>query len=124
MSAMALPLVSVSSVRESLTVSTRHGTDEGAAVRWAVRDMSWMILEPMRPFTDTLPFDEALRLVHAGARPTGRTERVALSDADGRVLVTAVTARIDVPPFDRAAMDGYAVIAADTTGASQSAPVR
>ena len=82
-----------------------------------------MILEPMRPFTDTLPFEEALRLVHAGARPTGRTERVALSGADGRVLVTDVTATIDVPPFDRAAMDGYAVVAADTTGASASSPV-
>jgi molybdenum cofactor synthesis domain-containing protein len=77
----------------------------------------------MRPFTDTLPFDEALRLVRAGARPTGRTERVALSGADGRVLVDDVTAGIDVPPFDRAAMDGYAVIAADTAGASRSAPV-
>ena len=82
-----------------------------------------MILEPMRPFTDTLPFDEALRRVHAGARPIERTERVALSDADGRVLEGDVTAPIDVPPFDRAAMDGYAVIAADTTGASASAPV-
>jgi molybdenum cofactor synthesis domain-containing protein len=77
----------------------------------------------MRPFTDTLPFEEALRLVHAGARPTGRTERVAVSDADGRVLVDGVTATIDVPPFDRAAMDGYAVIAADTVGASPAAPI-
>ena len=78
----------------------------------------------MRPFTDTLPFDEALRLVNAGARPTDRTERVGLSEADGRVLVGDVTASIDVPPFDRAAMDGYAVIASDTAGASASAPVR
>ena len=82
-----------------------------------------MILEPMRPFTDTLPFDEALRLVRAGATPIERTERLALSGADGRVLVADVTATIDVPPFDRAAMDGYAVIAADTAGASASAPV-
>ena len=77
----------------------------------------------MRPFTDTLPFDEALRLVRAGARPIERTEQVALSEADGRVLVAGVTATIDVPPFDRAAMDGYAVIAADTAGASASTPV-
>jgi molybdenum cofactor synthesis domain-containing protein len=77
----------------------------------------------MRPFTDTLPFDEALRRVHAGARPTGRTEWAALSQADGRVLVGDVTATIDVPPFDRAAMDGYAVIASDTAGASPSAPI-
>ena len=62
-----------------------------------------MILEPMRPFTDTLPSDEALRRVHAGARPTERTERVTLSGADGRVLVADITATIDVPPFNRAA---------------------
>lgn len=84
--------------------------------------MSWMILEPMRPFTDTLPFDEALRLVRAGARPTSRLERVALEAADGRVLVSDIPATIDVPPFDRAAMDGYAVIASDTAGATPDAP--
>jgi molybdopterin molybdotransferase len=77
----------------------------------------------MRPFTETLPFDEALRLVTSAARPIDRTERLALSDADGRVLVHNVTATIDVPPFDRAAMDGYAVIASDTAGASTASPV-
>jgi molybdenum cofactor synthesis domain-containing protein len=77
----------------------------------------------MRPFTATLPLDEALRLVHAAPRPTGRTERVALDRADGRVLVADVLATLDVPPFDRAAMDGYAVIAADTAGATSDAPV-
>jgi molybdopterin biosynthesis enzyme len=77
----------------------------------------------MRPFTQTLPFEEALRLVKTGARPIDRTEHVRLTDADGRVLVNDVTATIDVPPFDRAAMDGYAVIASDTAGASTSAPV-
>jgi len=77
----------------------------------------------MRPFTDTLPFDEALRLVRAGARPTGQIERVGLGAADGRVLVSDVPATIDVPPFDRAAMDGYAVIASDTAGATSGAPV-
>ncbi|MEO6223465.1 MAG: gephyrin-like molybdotransferase Glp [Vicinamibacterales bacterium] len=78
----------------------------------------------MRPFTDTLPFDQSLRLVQAGARPTSRIDRVPLAAADGRVLVADVTASIDVPPFDRAAMDGYAVIAADTAGASLAAPAR
>jgi len=82
-----------------------------------------MILEPMRPFTETMPFDEALRLVRAGATPLTRMEHVALDAADGRVLVADVLATIDVPPFNRAAMDGYAVIAADTTDASATTPV-
>jgi molybdopterin molybdotransferase len=81
-----------------------------------------MILEPMRPFTDTLPFDEALRLVMAAPRPIGRTARVNLDGADGRVVVSEVRANVDVPPFDRAAMDGYAVIAADTSAATAAAP--
>ncbi len=76
----------------------------------------------MRPFAYTLPFDEALGHVLAAPRPIGRTERVPLAEADGRALVSEVLAPFDVPPFDRAAMDGYAVIAADTTGAAHDAP--
>lgn len=77
----------------------------------------------MRPFTQTITFDEAYRQVVGAARPVTRTERLAIEAADGRVLSTAITADQDVPAFDRAAMDGYAVIAADTTGASADAPV-
>ncbi len=77
----------------------------------------------MRPFTDTLSFDDALRLVRAAAVPTLKTEGVALTSADGRVLTKAIPASLDVPPFDRAAMDGYAVRAADTAEASPDAPV-
>ena len=45
-------------------------------------------------------------------RPIDRTERVALAEANGRVLAEDVVATADVPPFARAAMDGYAVRAA------------
>lgn len=77
----------------------------------------------MRPFTRTITFDEAYRQVVGSATPVTRVERLAIEAADGRVLATAITADQDVPAFDRAAMDGYAVIAADTTGASADAPV-
>ena len=50
------------------------------------------------------------------------TERVALADADGRVLAETVAAARNVPHYDRAAMDGYAVRAADTFGASTRSP--
>lgn len=72
----------------------------------------------MRPFASVIPFDEAVRLVMAAAVPIDRWEQVPILDADGRVLATDVVAPDDVPGFDRAAMDGYAVVAADTTGAS------
>ncbi|MCD2204791.1 molybdopterin molybdotransferase MoeA [Halobacterium sp. KA-6] len=51
-----------------------------------------------------------------------RTERVALEDADGRTVATAVTAERDVPHYRRAAMDGFAVRAEDTFGASDRSP--
>ena len=45
-----------------------------------------------------------------------------LDAAAGRVVAVDVTSPMDVPPFARSAMDGYAVIAADTGGATRSAP--
>jgi len=76
----------------------------------------------MRPITETLLYDDAMRLVMDAVKPISRTELVALADADGRVVARDITAAMDVPPFDRAAMDGYAVVAADTFGAGTHAP--
>ena len=76
----------------------------------------------MRPITETLLYDDAVKLVMGTAAPITRTERVALVDAGGRVVAADVVAAIDVPPFDRAAMDGYAVVAEDTFGAGTHAP--
>ncbi|MBP1923552.1 putative molybdopterin biosynthesis protein [Halorubrum alkaliphilum] len=50
-------------------------------------------------------------------------ESVALRDARGRVLAERIDARTDVPGFDRASMDGYAVRARDTFGADEADPV-
>ena len=52
--------------------------------------------------------------------PTLETEKVDLPSALGRVLAQDVVADSDLPPFDRAHMDGYAVRAADTTAAPVS----
>jgi molybdenum cofactor synthesis domain-containing protein len=68
-------------------------------------------------------FDEALRMTLDAATPMDRAERTPLSAADGRVAAEDVRAAADVPPFDRAAMDGYAVRAADTAGARADAAV-
>ena len=76
----------------------------------------------MRPFTSTIPFREALRLVLEAAVPIEGTEWLALTYADGRVAARDVVSEIDVPSFDRAAMDGYAVIAAETGGAGAPLP--
>jgi molybdenum cofactor synthesis domain-containing protein len=76
----------------------------------------------MRPIRDTIPLDEARALIDAAIRPLTRTERVPLADANGRVVARDVVSPADVPPFARAAMDGYAVRAEDTFGASRYEP--
>jgi molybdopterin molybdotransferase len=78
----------------------------------------------MRPFKSTISLTEARRLLAAGVRPIARTERVALVEAAGRVVAAEVAATIDVPPFARSAMDGYAVVAAGTRGATRGGPIR
>ncbi len=56
------------------------------------------------------------------AVPVTAVERVGIAEADGRVAARTLHASIDVPPFARAAMDGYAVIAADVAAATADAP--
>jgi molybdopterin molybdotransferase len=77
----------------------------------------------LRPFTSTISFDEARRRLAAAAAPVSRVERVPLGAAAWRVAARDIVSPIDVPPFARSAMDGYAVIAADTADANAS-PVR
>jgi molybdopterin molybdotransferase len=64
---------------------------------------------------------EEARTALAAFGPVG-TERVRVANAAGRVLAEDLVAPGDLPHFDRANMDGYAVRAADTFGASQSVP--
>ena len=76
----------------------------------------------MRPIRETIPIDDAKAMMMEAAAPLTRTERVAIRDAIDRVLATPAVSGIDVPPFDRAAMDGYAVVAEDTFGAGRYDP--
>jgi molybdopterin molybdotransferase len=63
-----------------------------------------------------IPVDEALAIVLAHT-PSLPTEEVLLTDALDRVLAEDAAADQDMPPFDRSAMDGYAVRAADVAHA-------
>ncbi|BAT60390.1 molybdopterin molybdenumtransferase [Variibacter gotjawalensis] len=51
-------------------------------------------------------------------------ERVALASTLGRVLAVDILATVDAPPFDRSGVDGFAIRAADSLGASDQKPVR
>lgn len=67
--------------------------------------------------------EQALDIILGHLTPVTRTELVPLTQACGRVLGCDLRAILDVPPFDRAAMDGYVVTAGDTCKASASEPV-
>jgi len=78
----------------------------------------------MRLMKAFLALDEGLRILLGSASPVTRTESVPLLQAAGRVLAQPIRAEMDVPPFQRAAMDGYAVRAQDTFGAGNFNPAR
>ncbi len=75
-------------------------------------------------FLEVLDRDEAERRWRAviDASPIG-IEEIALDTALGRVLAEDVRSPVDVPGFDRSNMDGFAVHAEDTFGASEEEPV-
>jgi molybdenum cofactor synthesis domain-containing protein len=77
----------------------------------------------MRPIKETIPFDRARAIIAETIRPIDATEVVSIAEAHGRIVSKEVRSPIDVPPFARASMDGYAVIAEDTFAAGRSSPV-
>jgi molybdenum cofactor synthesis domain-containing protein len=76
----------------------------------------------MRPIQRRISLVEARAIIGHAVKPIERTERVPLAEANGRVLAHDITAAADVPPFSRAGMDGYAVRATDTAGATRETP--
>jgi molybdopterin molybdotransferase len=75
------------------------------------------------PFRDRTPLAEARSLLRERIEPHDRTETVSLEAATGRVVATHIDSPVNVPNYRRAAMDGYAVRAEDTFGASDRSPV-
>ncbi|HTK12276.1 MAG TPA: molybdopterin biosynthesis protein [Xanthobacteraceae bacterium] len=76
-------------------------------------------------FLAVVSAEEATARFHAHLDLTPRGyESVPLAQALGRVLAHDIAAPVDAPPFDRSGVDGFAVRAADTTGASEQAPRR
>jgi putative molybdopterin biosynthesis protein len=93
-----------------------HASDLVAAIRRAARQ---------EQFLEVVSAEEARSRFarHIDPAPLA-AERVVLAAPLGRVLSHDVSAPIDVPPFDRANVDGFAVRAADIAGASDTAPRR
>ena len=75
----------------------------------------------MSLFFRTISVDEAREIARQLGSPVG-TEEVPLEMAAGRVLASQVKADLDIPGFSRSVVDGYAVRATDTVGASDAIP--
>ncbi len=76
----------------------------------------------MRPFGALISFSEATSIINASIKPITRTETIRINDCLNRVLAEDLIATRSTPPFNRAAMDGSAVKAKDTFGASRESP--
>jgi molybdenum cofactor synthesis domain-containing protein len=76
----------------------------------------------MRPFKRLISLQEALLIANRAIEPITSPEVVDIKHAFGRVLADDIVSKVDVPPFDRAAMDGFAVLAEDTFGAKRGDP--
>ncbi len=76
-------------------------------------------------FRRLLTLEEAKRALakYFEVKPLG-IEEIPLLDAVNRVLAEDIVAEIDVPPFDRSTVDGYAIKAEDTFGADENKPVK
>lgn len=75
-------------------------------------------------FRKLLTFDEAKKAIRQKLphKPLG-TEQIPLLEAHGRVLGEDAVSALDIPPFNRSTVDGYAVKAEDTFGAEENQPV-
>lgn len=75
-------------------------------------------------FRKLLTLDEAREAIARLELTKLGTEQVPLLKAHNRILAGDVTSTMDIPPFNRSTVDGYAVKAADTFGADEKTPVQ
>ncbi|WP_456469143.1 molybdopterin biosynthesis protein [Archaeoglobus sp.] len=75
-------------------------------------------------FRDIVTVNEAIDRLYSFYTPKKQVKEVEIRYAVGRIVAEDVYAKSDVPPFDRATMDGYAVRAEDTFQAEEDNPVR
>ena len=75
----------------------------------------------MSLFLQVVPVEKAISVVLSIA-PSPKMEEVLLQDAEGRILAEDARSDIDIPGFHRSIVDGYAVAARDTHGASEAIP--
>ena len=93
--------------RELRNMKTRSGSDS--------KDAKGMAGGPVS-------LEDAVASLTAAVHRIQDSEEISLSEASGRTLAEDITAFYDQPPFPRSPLDGYALRAADTSGASEQSP--
>jgi len=76
----------------------------------------------MEPFRELISYEKAKEVISESIKPIERVESIPIEEAHDRILAENIVAETFVPSFDRASMDGYAVKAEDTYGASSFKP--
>jgi molybdopterin molybdotransferase len=69
-----------------------------------------------------ISIEEARRLIW-NETPVLKKEKIEIIDSLGRVIAEDIVSEFDIPPFDRSAMDGFAIISDDTFSATKENPV-
>ncbi len=76
-------------------------------------------------FRKLMTFDEAKRVISKNLKPEALgEEEISLLEAYNRVLRENVVSALDIPPFNRSTVDGFAVKAEDTFGAEEKQPAK
>ena len=70
-----------------------------------------------------MPVKKAQKIIYSSLKKVG-VENISLEDAHRRVLSEELISQLNSPPFERSAMDGYAVRAEDTYGFSETNPAK
>ncbi|MFP3229608.1 MAG: molybdopterin molybdotransferase MoeA [Caldisphaera sp.] len=78
----------------------------------------------MRGFKELMRVEDALRLLFENINlPKIEPEEIHVEESAGKISYEDVVSPVDIPPFSRSAVDGYAVISSDTIGASITNPI-
>ena len=70
-----------------------------------------------------MEIEEVVEILQGAVSPSGKVEVCSLSSAYDRILAEDLYAPLDVPPFPKSAMDGYAVRSSDVSSATKDKPV-
>jgi molybdopterin molybdotransferase len=77
----------------------------------------------MKGFKEKKDVIEFLNIIDDKVAPQLVSELISIHQAAGRVLASSITSQVKVPNFNRSAMDGYAILGAETFGAATYSPI-